>query len=114
MICGHDRNYVAALAWPNVAACQRLAPELAALPPEELVKHPTVIAALRDALRAQAASGASQQVRRLLLMAEPPSSEANEIADKGYINQAAARQRRTPLIDVLYAELPPAFVACSR
>lgn len=114
VICGHDRNYVAALAWPNVAACQRLAPELAALPPEELVKHPTVIATLRDALRAQAASGASQQVRRLLLMAEPPSSEANEIADKGYINQAAARQRRTPLIDVLYAELPPAFVACSR
>ena len=31
VICGHDQDYVAALAWPNVAACQRLMPELEGL-----------------------------------------------------------------------------------
>lgn len=31
VICGHDRDYLAALAWPNVAACRRIAPELEAL-----------------------------------------------------------------------------------
>jgi feruloyl-CoA synthase len=37
-----------------------------------------------------------------MLMAEPPSMDANEIADKGYVNQAATRARRAHLIEELY------------
>jgi len=110
VVCGHDRNYVAALAWPNVAACQRLAPELARLSAAELVEHPLVIAALAAKLREQDGP-TSQQVRRVLLMAEPPSPDANEIADKGYINQATTRLRRAHLIEQLYAEPAPVHVA---
>ncbi len=112
VVCGHDRDYVAALAWPNVAACQHLAPELAGLPAEALVAHPVVIEAIARKLRAGDAGSVSQQVQRVLLMAEPPQPDANEIADKGYINQATARNRRGHLIEPLYAE--PAGPAVAR
>lgn len=111
VICGHDRDYVAALAWPNVAACQGLAPELAGLPARDLVVHPLVVDALRRKLQAQDEGPVSGQVRRVLLMADAPSPDANEIADKGYINQAMARERRAHLIEPLYAEPADASVA---
>lgn len=113
VICGHDRDYVAALAWPNLAACQRLAPEFANLDAAGLVRHPKLVDMIAERLRAQSASGASVSVRRLMLMAEPPSIDANEIADKGYVNQSACRARRAPLIDELYGAVPEAHIARS-
>ncbi|SFN43736.1 AMP-binding protein [Variovorax sp. OV329] len=110
VICGHDRDKVAALAWPNVAQCRSLAPELAEAPVETLIRHPLVIGALRAMLRTQTGPG-SQQVYRVMLMAEAPSPDAYEIADKGYVNQAITRQRRAHLIDVLYADRADAAIA---
>lgn len=112
VICGHDHDYLAALAWPNVAACQRLAPELSELDATALVKHPTVVAALRDRLSSKTSGTSSLSVRRLMLMAEPPSIDANEIADKGYVNQAATRARRAHLIEELYLPTPTSHIAC--
>ena len=60
------------------------------------------------------AGSASLTVRRVLLMSEPPSMEANEIADKGYINQAACRARRSQLVEALYQAEPALNVACAR
>ncbi|RAR63857.1 feruloyl-CoA synthase [Paraburkholderia unamae] len=111
VICGHDHAYVAALAWPNVAACQRLAPELAGLDAAALVQHPILIAELSERLRGQRGQGASVHVERLVLMAEPPSMDANEIADKGYVNQAVTRARRAHLVDALYLPEPAAHIA---
>jgi feruloyl-CoA synthase len=102
VICGHDHDYLAALAWPNIAACRRLAPELSELDATELVRHPAVVAALRDRLSSKTSGTSSLRVRRLMLMAEPPSIDANEIADKGYVNQAATRARRAHLVEELY------------
>ncbi|MCY1370778.1 hypothetical protein D9M69_578840 [compost metagenome] len=109
VICGHDQHYVAALAWPNLAACRALHPELAELDAEALVRHPRVVAAIRERLRAT--GGASLNVKRVLLMAEPPSIDANEIADKGYVNQAATRARRAGLVAELFKTEPVAHVA---
>jgi feruloyl-CoA synthase len=39
-------------------------------------------------------------------MAEPPSAEAGEITDKGYLNQRLVLNRRAALVDALYAEQP--------
>ncbi|MGH8784752.1 MAG: feruloyl-CoA synthase [Cupriavidus necator] len=111
VICGHDQHYVAALAWPNVAACRALHPELAELDAQALVRHPRVVDAIRERLRAT--GGASLNVKRVLLMAEPPSIDANEIADKGYVNQAATRARRTALVEELFRTEPAAHVACA-
>ena len=114
VICGHDRDFLSALAWPNVAACRRLAPELAELDAAALAEHPIVVAALRERLAAQKGGGASMTIERVILMAEPPSIDANEIAEKGYVNQAVTRSRRAHLIEPLYHAKPAAHIACVR
>jgi feruloyl-CoA synthase len=50
------------------------------------------------------------QIRRMLLLVEPPSAEENEITDKGYVNQRRVTERRGAMIDQLYSEPPPAHV----
>ena len=110
VICGHDRDYVAALAWPNVAALRRAIPELDGLDVAALVSDPRVLALLGERLRKQAGTGASLLVRRLVLLAEPPSIDANEIADKGYVNQAACRMRRAHWVEALFRDIPEADV----
>jgi len=114
VICGHDREYLAALAWPDLVACRALAPELAGLDTEALVQHPLVVSVIRSRLLMASAGSASLTVRRVLLMSEPPSMEANEIADKGYINQATCRARRSRLVEALYQAEPALHVACAR
>ncbi|HYF57695.1 MAG TPA: AMP-binding protein [Burkholderiaceae bacterium] len=107
LVAGQDRPYVGLLAWPNLAACRALA----GLPDADaatLARHPAVVARLRDGLRAMNASagGSSGRVGRALLLAEPPSVDANEITDKGYVNQRAGLERRAADVDRLYAEPP--------
>ena len=110
VIAGHDRAFVGALIWPDLAACRKLVSgDAATLSDEQVIAHPDV----RDALRAKlqdynaAHSGSSQRIARALLMARPPSPEENEITDKGYVNQRRVLECRAPLLDLLYAE-PPA------
>jgi len=43
------------------------------------------------------------RIQRALLMAEPPQVDAQEITDKGYINQRATLERRKALVETLYA-----------
>jgi feruloyl-CoA synthase len=107
VITGHDRDAIGVLVFPNLAACRALCPQLAADAPTE-----TVIAqpALRDALAAglrrhnEASQGSSARIARALILAEPPAIDANEITDKGYINQAAVLARRAQMVERLYRE----------
>jgi feruloyl-CoA synthase len=39
----------------------------------------------------------------VLVLSEPPSIDANEITDKGYLNQRAVLERRAALVEKLYA-----------
>ena len=111
IICGHDRDHVAVLAWPDEKACRALDPALAELPLAELVRDPRVVARLRERLARPQPAAATQRIERLMLMAEPPSIDANEIADKGYVNQSATRARRAALVEEIYRDPPPAHVA---
>ena len=43
-------------------------------------------------------------------MDEPPSGDANEITDKGYVNQRAVLTRRAALVERLHAAKPDAQV----
>ena len=47
---------------------------------------------------------ATRRVARLLVLDEPPSIDANEITDKGYINQRAVLERRAEQVARVYAE----------
>jgi feruloyl-CoA synthase len=104
---GHDGDYVAALAWLNLAHARRLAGAGAEADARALARDPAVRAALSGTLeRLNRGAGSSQQITRLLLVEEPPSLDAGELTDKGYINQRATLQRRRLLVERLFAEPP--------
>jgi feruloyl-CoA synthase len=113
VLAGHDGEYVAALAWLNLVHARRLAGAGGEADTGTLARDPAIRAALSDALkRLNQGAGSSQQVARLLVVGEPPSLDAGEITDKGYINQQATLQRRRLLVERLFAEPPhPEVVA---
>ena len=80
--------------------------QAAALPAAELRAH---VAAALKGLRAEG-GGSSQAPGRALLLSEPPSVDAGEITDKGYINQRAVLKRRDALVRSLYAGGPDVIV----
>ena len=49
----------------------------------------------------------STRITRLMVMSEPPSIDANEITDKGYMNQRAVLERRAALVEKLYSSPDP-------
>ena len=90
VITGHDRDEVGAIVFLSAAAKD--------LPVEEVRRR------LADALRALGKDGGSStHPTRLLVASEPPSIDANEITDKGYMNQRAVLERRAALVQRLYA-----------
>jgi feruloyl-CoA synthase len=52
----------------------------------------------------RAGTGSSTCARRALLLVEPPSIDAGEVTDKGYVNQRAVLTRRASLVETLYRE----------
>lgn len=109
LVTGQDRAFVGILAWANPAACKQLCPQAAAgLSTAELLQQPEVAAHLRKTLTQFNAGqqGSSTRIGRIMLLVEPPDSDANEITDKGYINQRAALAKRQEQVEQLYAEPP--------
>jgi feruloyl-CoA synthase len=111
VLTGHDRDEIGALLIPNIAA-MREAVGLADADPETLSRHPAVAGRLAEALadHNRSAGGSSERVARVLVLAVPPSLDAGEITDKGYLNQRAVLERRAGLVGALYAEPPGAGV----
>ncbi len=107
LIAGQDRGYVGALAWPNLAACRAVAGDTT-LKSEDVVRDGRVLARIADGLRRHNAAnpGSSTQIKRAALLAEPPSLDAGEITDKGYVNQGTALSRRAKDVERLYADPP--------
>jgi feruloyl-CoA synthase len=105
VIAGHDRNHVAFLVFPNVAACRQLAGLSPDAPTSVVIAHAAVRDATRAGLRKLRAQGggSSMYAPRAVLMAEPPNIDGGEITDKGYINQRAVLMRRHALVETLYA-----------
>ncbi len=113
VVAGHDREEAGFLVFANPPGCRGLCPDLPAEAPlEQVLADPRVAAQLREGLAKLkvAGGGSSTYATRALLMAEPPSIDANEITDKGYINQRAVLARRAALVERLYAEPPDAAV----
>jgi feruloyl-CoA synthase len=97
VITGHDRDDVGALVFLSAAV-------------KDMPKN-EIQAKLKTALKALSAEGGSStHPRRILILEEPPSIDAGEITDKGYINQRAVLERRTALVEKLYASPPSAEV----
>ncbi|MBV9771412.1 MAG: feruloyl-CoA synthase [Bryobacterales bacterium] len=113
VIAGHDRDFIAALIFPNVEACRSLCPELpAGASDAEVALNEKVRATFRGFLKelAQTSTGSSSRVARAMLMEEPPSLDAQEVTDKGSFNQGAVLRSRAALVQELYAPEPSARV----
>jgi feruloyl-CoA synthase len=107
VICGHDTEYVCALAWLNQAEAQRVTRATADVSLDEprLREHLT---RRQEGLNAEACSAG--RIERLVLLEQPPSLDAGEMTDKGYLNQRRTLECRAAEVVRLYAEPPDAGV----
>jgi feruloyl-CoA synthase len=107
VLAAPDRDYVAALLFPNLEACRRFCPGVAeASPVSDVLSHPEVRSAFQQQLTSFVSENpaSSTHVRRAILLDSPPSLEAREITDKGTLNQAAVLKNRALAVERLYQE----------
>jgi feruloyl-CoA synthase len=113
VVTGHDRDYLGLLIFPNLARCRELASALPkeAAPAQVLADSAVrqrVLQMLQELRKEWPAS--SMHAESALLLEEPPSIDAGEITDKGYINQKAVLTRRAELVERLYEAKHPAVL----
>ena len=105
VICGHDSDYASALAWVNQAETRKLCATDEDVP----LSDPRLREHLSKALATlNQAAGSAARIERLLVLASPPSLDAGEITDKGYINQRRCLECRAAEVARLYAPKPDA------
>lgn len=105
VVTGHDRDEVGFLIFPNLPACRALCADLAAdAAVEAVLNQAAVLQQVRTGLERLRGenTGSSTFAARALLLVEPPSIDAGEITDKGYINQRAVVARRADLVTALH------------
>jgi feruloyl-CoA synthase len=113
VITGHDRDDIGLLIFPSLAGLRGLCPDaepstgLAGLVGRSTVREALLAGLARYNAQAQ---GSSTRIARCMLLIEPPGIDANEITDKGYINQRAVLTRRAALVERLHADPPAAEV----
>ena len=87
LICGENREWLSILVWPSQ-------------PPTEELRR-----SIGEHLKTfNAGRGASERIRRVGFLSEPPSVDAHEVSDKGSINQRVALRRRAEDVARLYVE----------
>jgi feruloyl-CoA synthase len=104
-VAGCDQDEIGMLVFPDLDACRALAPDLAKdASAATVLEHPDVRMAFQSRLAclSEKATGSSNRVARLILVAEPPSIDAHEITDKGTLNQRAVLENRAALVAELY------------
>ena len=109
VVAGHDRESIGLLIFPNPAACLSLCPDLAPdTPLSALTNRAEIRRALEKALHAYNKENTASSVRiaRALVRDSMPSIAANEITDKGYINQRAVLEARATMVTRLFADNP--------
>src|SRR5262245_32083225 len=107
VITGHNRAEPGALVFLNPIAARALCPDAPAdATPAWFAAQAAVRAKIAAALGRIAAEavGSSMHPARALVLGEPASIDANEITDKGYINQRAVLERRASLVERLHAD----------
>jgi feruloyl-CoA synthase len=104
VVAGHDRDDVRILVFPNHAACRSLAAAAPDAPVRAVLGHASVIDRFTHALAAFASAqcGSSTRVEHAILLEQPPAIDAQEITDKGSLNQKAVLRHRQALVEQLY------------
>ncbi|HJV40941.1 MAG TPA: acyl-CoA synthetase, partial [Caulobacter sp.] len=103
VITGQDKPFIGAMLWPSPAGLAALVADPG--PGTPLDKLVAIVGARLSAFNA-GAGGSSRRVARFTILTEPPSIDAGEITDKGYVNQRATLERRADRVAALYAKEP--------
>ncbi len=109
VITGQDENYIGALVWPSPAAMEHLAAEHGG----DMAK---AFGAYQEQLAKKAAQfnagepGSSRRIKRIKVLTDPPSVDAGEITDKGYVNQRLVQSLRADDVKALFTDPSPAGV----
>lgn len=112
-VAAPDRDFVAALIFPNVDACRAICgPDAREWPAADVLGSATLTARVGWILERLASEtvGLSTCVARAMLVTEPPSIDAHETTEKGSINQKAVLANRAALVEMLYAQPCPSDV----
>jgi feruloyl-CoA synthase len=108
VITGHNRDELGMIIFPNIDACRTLCGDLASngnVAEAVIVGQPAVVKHFRNLLEifAKNATGTSNRITRAIIAKEPPSLDLGEVTDKGNLNQGKILERRTALVEELYA-----------
>ncbi|MFY9687710.1 MAG: feruloyl-CoA synthase, partial [Pseudolabrys sp.] len=104
VFAGADRDFIAALIFPDIEACRKLGGLDPDASTSDIVGAPVVRQKFAELLKKLAvlSQGSSTRIARVILMAELPSMDKSEMTDKGSINQRAVLRNRAPLVDEIY------------
>lgn len=107
IVTGHDEAFIGLLAWPNIGACRAVSgqPNMTLA---DAATDPKIVNTVRAQLEAYNRNhpGSSTRIARLVLLQTPPSLDAGEITDKGYINQSTGLRHRGELVSRMYSDSP--------
>jgi len=113
VVAGHDEAEIRLLIVPSVPACRALCPELSdGAPLQDILSQERVRTFVSAALRTlrREYPGSSTHATGAILLTEPPSIDAGEITDKGYINQRAVLARRRDCLAALFTPGHPSLI----
>ena len=113
VIAAPDRDFTTALLFPNVDACRELCRDLPVdAPASSVLAQGEVRAAFHKRLASfgKVSTGGTTRIDRAILLDTPPSLEAQEITDKGTINQKAVLRNRSALVEEMYMDPAPPHV----
>jgi len=100
VLTGHDRDQLGLLLFPSLTGKALSQPEWQSHVKAGMVRMQELVG-----------TGSSQSARRVMVLDQPPSLEAGEITDKGYINQRCVLARRCAEVAALYESAPgPAVI----
>ena len=107
VLTGQDKDFAGAMFWPSQATFESYVKQAEGDIQNAFIR---LLNELTEKVRVFNATekGSSRRIKRFLVMTEPPSIDAGEITDKGYVNQRAVIDRRSDLVASLYSD-PPGF-----
>lgn len=111
VIAGHDKDYIAVLAWANEGGVRALEDDqttaLSDLTDSDFFRQRLV--GQLEQYNAEN-NHASARIKRMIILNKPPSMDDNEITDKRYINQRMVLEKRADQVLRLFSEAPDAEV----
>ncbi|HSV35011.1 MAG TPA: feruloyl-CoA synthase [Ramlibacter sp.] len=117
VIAGSGQPFVAALVFPDIAACRALDAALpAGADAHAVLASPVVTARFQQMLDQLAASGmgSAHRVVRAIITAEPATLDNGEMTAKAAISPATVLRQRSALVAELFAPEPGPQVLCAR